>query len=82
MEVIGVIQNNTKAYFEKAEQHWHYCRRGEKLPGLNNHGALQTVEKTTTNRIGVKTDKLVIWHGTTYETLNELDFSNSWHEDW
>ena len=42
MEVIGIIQKMTKAYFEKAEQHWYYCRRGGKFPESRNHGALRT----------------------------------------
>ena len=59
MEVIGVIQKFTKAYFEKADQHWYYCRRGKKFPELNNRGALQTAQTTTTNRSGVTTEKLL-----------------------
>ena len=72
MEVIGIIQKMTKASFEKAEQHWYYCRREKKLPELKNHGALRTAQTTNTKRSGVTTDKLLHGHGTVDETLNEL----------
>ena len=81
MEVIGIIQKMTKAYFEKADQHWYYCRRGKKFPELKNHGDLRNSQTKTTKRIGVTTNKLLRWHGTVYETLNELDLCNSWNED-
>ena len=70
MEVIGVIQKITKAYFEKADQHRYYCRRAKKFPELNNRGALQTAQTTTTNRSCVTTEKLLGWHGILDETLN------------
>ena len=81
MEVIGIIQEMTKAYFEKTEQHWYYCRR-KSFTELNNNGALQTAQKATTKRSGVTTNKLLRCNGTVDETLNELDVCNSWHEDW
>ena len=49
---------------------------------MKNHGALRTTQTTTTNRIGVTTKKLLRWHRTVDETLNELDLRNSWHGDW
>ena len=82
MEVIGVIQKMTKDYFEKSDQHWYYCMRSKKLPELKNHGSLRTAHITTTKRIGEITEKLIRWHGTVYETLNEVYLRNSWHEDW
>ena len=49
---------------------------------MNNHGALRNAHTTTTNRSSVTTYKLLSWHGTVDDTLNELDFCNSWYEDW
>ena len=72
----------TKASFEKAEQHWYYCRREIFFPELKNHGALPTSQTTTAKSSGVTTNKLLLWHGAIDETLNELDLCNSWHEDW
>ena len=82
MGVIGVIQKMTKASFEKAQQHWYYCRRAKKLPELKNHGALQTSQTTDIKRSGITTKKLLLWNGTADETLNELDLQNYWHKDW
>ena len=70
MDFIGVIQNMTKAYFEKAYQHWYYFRMGGGLPELKNHGALRTAQTTTTKRSGVTTEKLIRWHWTVDETFN------------
>ena len=81
-EVICVIQQLTGATFEKAEQHWYYCRRSELFPELKDHGALRSAQGTTTKRSGVTTEKLLCWHGTVDETLRELDRRNSWHPDW
>ena len=39
IEVIGIIKKN-KAYFEKAQQHWYYCRRATKFPELKNRSVL------------------------------------------
>ena len=67
----------TKAYFDKSDQHWYYCRRAKIFPELKNHGALRTAQTTTTKRSGVTTDKLLRWHGTVDETLTALDLCNS-----
>ena len=80
-EVIGLIKKMTGATFEKAEQHWYYCRRARLLPELKNHGFLQIAQATTMKRNGVTTKKLMRWYGTVDETLNELDCLNSWHDD-
>ena len=81
-EVIGLIQKMTGASFIKSEQHWYYCRRAKLLPQLKNHGALRTAQATTTKRSGVTTEKLLRWHGTVEDALEELDRRNSWHSDW
>ena len=81
-EVIHLIQQLTGATFEKAEQHWYYCRRSKLFPELKGHGALRSAQGTTTKRSGVTTEKLLRWHGTVDETLRELDRRNSWHPDW
>ena len=52
------------------------------MPELNNHGALQTAQITNTKSSSVTTKKLLCWHENVYETLNELDLCNYWHEDW
>ena len=49
---------------------------------LNNHGALQTAQITNTKSSSVTTKKLICWNENVYETLNELDLCNYWHEDW
>ena len=82
MEVIGIIQKMTRDSFEKSDQHWYYCGRAKKFPELKNNGALRTAQTTITNRSGVTTDKLLRWHGTVDDTLDEMDLCNSWHEDW
>ena len=52
------------------------------MPELNNNGSLQTEQTTTTKRSSVTTKKLLRWHGTVDEKLNDLDLHNYWHEDW
>ena len=49
---------------------------------LKNHGALRTSHATTTKQIGVTTEKLLHWHGTVDDSLEEMDHRNSWHSDW
>ena len=77
-----IIQKITEASFEKADQHWYYFRRAKKFPELNNNGTLRTAQTTTTKRSGVITNKLLRWHGTVDETLNEFDLCDYWHEYW
>ena len=62
--------------FVTAEQHWHYCQRKNLFPELKNHGAVQSAQATTTKQSGVTTEKLLHWHGTADNTLNELDHLN------
>ena len=81
-EVIAVIQRLTGASFITAENHWYYCRNAKLFPKLKGHGALRTAQATTTKRSGVTTEKLLRWHATVDEALNELDSRNSWHDDW
>ena len=81
MEDIGIIQKMTEASFEKKEQHQYYYRRSKKFLQLKNHGDLQTAQTKITNRNSVPNDKLLRWHGTVDETLNELDLCNDWNED-
>ncbi len=66
----------------EGEQHWYYCRRKTLFLEPKNHGALQTVQATTTKRSGNITEKLLHWHGTIEEALHELDCLNCWHADW
>lgn len=54
----------------------------ETFPELKNHGAVRSAQATTTKRSGVTTEKLLQWHGTVEDALNELDRLNSWHIDW
>ena len=81
-EVIGLIQISTGASLTKAEHNWYYFRKAKLLPKLNNNGALQTAQATTTKRSVVTTERLLRWHGTVYDALEEMDFRNSWHSDW
>ena len=81
-EVIAVIQRLTGSSFMQAENHWYYCRQAELFPKLKGHGALRSAQSTTTKRSGVTTEKLLCWHATVDEALNELDSRNSWHDDW
>ena len=81
-EVIGIIQKMTGASFKKDKEHWYYCRKAKLLPKLKNHGALRTPQATTTKRIGVKTEKLLRWHETLDDALEDMDLQNSWHSDW
>ena len=81
-EVIGLIQTITSESFKKAKHHWYYFRKAKLFPKLKNHGALRTAQATTTNRSGVTTDKLLRWHGTVDDALEEMDRQNSWHSDW
>ena len=81
-EIIGIIQTITGASFKKAEQHWYYFRKAKLFPKLNNNGAFQTAQATTTNRSDVTTEKVLLWHGTVEDALEEMDRQNSWHSDW
>jgi hypothetical protein len=81
-EVIALIQKLATCSFAKAEQHWYYCRRMKFFTELKNHGAVRSAQATTTKRSGVTTEKLLRWHGTVDEALNELDRLNGWHKDW
>ena len=81
-EVIGLIQKITGASFKKSEQNCYYLRKAKLFPKIKNHGALQTSQATTTKRISVTKNKLLSWHGTVDDALEEIDFRNSWHSDW
>ena len=69
IEVIGIIQKMTKAYFEKVEQHWYYCRREKKLPELKNYSDLRTAQTTTgvvqqqSEGVGMRTQGKLRAHG-------------------
>ena len=80
--VIGLIQKITGASFKKSKQYLYYLRKAKLWPKLNNHGALQTAQATTTKRSGVTTEKLLRWHGTVDDDLEYMDRRNSWHSDW
>ena len=70
------------ADFVKVKKYWYYLWRAKLLPELKNHGVLRWAQATTTNKSGVKTEKLLRCHGTIELTLNELDRRNYWHPDW
>ena len=49
---------------------------------LNNHGALRTAQATTTKQSGVTREKLLRWHETVDDALDEMDRQNYCHSDW
>ena len=49
---------------------------------LKSHDKLQTEQQTTTKRRNVTTEKILPWHGTCDEAMEEMDCLNSWYPEW
>ena len=81
-EVNTLIQTMCMMDFKTTEDQYYYLRKSKKLPMLKSHGKLQTAHRTTTKRSNVTTGKLLRWHGTCDETMEEMDRLNSWHPEW
>ena len=70
-EVISLIMTLTCASRIRGTNHFNYLRWKKMLPDLKNHGKTQAAQRTTTKRSNVNTEKLLHWHGTIDEALEE-----------
>ena len=70
-EVISLIMTLTCASCIRGTNHFNYLCRKKMLPDLKNHGKTQAAQQTTTKRSNVNTEKLLRWHGTIDEALEE-----------